>query len=99
MLAQVDIGEKFVPPIKDLREVGGTVSALVSNLIIFGGILFLVLVAWAGFEYIRGAGSADQERLEKAKKILTGTIIGFLIIFASYWIIKLIETITRLNIL
>lgn len=99
MLAQVDIGKEFVPPIKDPTQVGGTVSALVSNLVIVGAILFLVLVAWAGFEFVRGAGSTDQERVEKAKKILTGTIIGFLIIFSSYWIIKLIEAITKLNIL
>lgn len=98
-LAQVDIGEKFDAPIKDPTQIGNIVSAVVANLNILAGIVLMALLMWGGFQILQGAGSQDQEKVERGRKIITGGIVGFLIIFASYWIIQMIEAITGVTIL
>lgn len=95
----VDIGKEFDSPVKNLTDVGSVVSALVSNFYIIGGFVFFVLFLWGGFNFLTGAGSDDREKAEKGKKIITSALVGFLIIFAAYWIIQLVELITGVNIL
>ncbi len=46
------------------------------------GILTVILVIYAGFTYMLAAG--DDTKVKKAKKILSQTIIGLIIIFSSY---------------
>ena len=43
---------------------------------------------------IAGAGQDNPERAAKGKQAATSALIGFIIIFAAYWIIRLIEIIT-----
>ena len=42
---------------------------------------------------IGNAGKNDPQKAEQAKKTLTSALIGFIIVFASYWIVKLVATI------
>ena len=46
------------------------------------GIVFVVLIVYAGFLWMTAAGSADQTK--KAKAILTNSIIGLIITIAAY---------------
>ena len=46
----------------------------------------------------KGGITVDPKKLSQGQKAITSAVIGFLIIFASYWIIKLVEVITGLNI-
>ncbi len=39
---------------------------------------------------IASAGKSDPQQLEQAQKTLTSAVIGFIVVFASYWIVKLI---------
>jgi hypothetical protein len=48
---------------------------------------------------IMGAGQDNPEAAAKGKQAATSAVIGFIIIFAAYWIIQIIETVTGLNIL
>lgn len=95
----VNIGGQFGAPFTDIKDVGGLVSILVSNAYILAGVLFLVLFIWGGLNVIGSAGSSDPQQAAKGWKIITAAFVGFLIIFASYWIIKVIEIITGLKIL
>lgn len=94
----VKIGEEYLPPVTKIEDVGSLVSRVASNLYILAGIVLFVLFIWGGFEWIRGAGSDDREMVGRGKKIIFGGIIGFLIIFASYWIIQLVEALTKFKI-
>lgn len=95
----VNIGDRFGAPFKDIKGVGDLVSAIVANLYILAGIVFLILFIWGGLQVIGSAGSSDPQQAAKGWKIITAAFVGFLIIFASYWIIKIIELITGLQIL
>ena len=48
---------------------------------------------------IAGAGKSDPQSVEKGKKAATSALIGFVVVFSAYWIVKLIETITGLNLI
>lgn len=63
----------------DLPElIGNLINVLLSVL----GIVLVVLVVYAGFLYLTAAG--DDDKVKKAKKLLTQSIIGLVIIIAAY---------------
>lgn len=95
--AQVKVGtDVFKTPFTDF---GKLVSVIVSNLYIIAGVVVLFLIIFGGFGIISGAGAGDQQKTAQGKQALTAAVIGFLIIFTSYWIIQLIEIVTGLDIL
>ena len=103
--AQVHVGEKYAAPFFDpdpnqgIQGVGKIVSVILSNAYIIAGVILLILILFAGFQMIQSAGSKDAQKAAQARNTLTYAILGFLIIFASYWIIQLVEAITGLTIL
>lgn len=58
--------------------IGNIIAVLLSVL----GIIFVVLVVYAGFLYLTAAG--DDTKVKKAKTLLTQSIIGLIIIVAAY---------------
>ena len=48
---------------------------------------------------IAGAGKSDPKTVETGKKAATSALIGFIVVFSAYWIVKLIETITGLSLI
>lgn len=58
--------------------VGGFISVFLGLL----GIIFLVLVLYAGFLWMTAAGETDKT--DKAKKLLTQAIIGLVLIVGAY---------------
>jgi hypothetical protein len=58
--------------------VGNLIAVLLSVL----GIIFVVLVVYAGFLYLTSQGEA--EKVKKAKALLSQAVIGLVIIIAAY---------------
>ena len=79
--------------------IGGIISTLLQNIYVLAGILLFVLLIVGGLSFIMGASEDNPEKAKKGKQALTAALIGFTVIFCSYWIIKIIEIITGLNIL
>lgn len=96
----VDIGSKFNSPFgKTGGGLGSLVSIILSNALIIAGVILLILLILGGFSIIMGAGQSDPQRVEQGKKAATAAIIGFIIIFAAYWIIQIVELVTGIQIL
>jgi hypothetical protein len=74
-----------------LGRVAG-VSTLVGNIIGavlgFVGVIFFVLVIYAGFLWMTAGGG--QEQLGKAKKIFTTSIIGLFIVVMAYYLVDFV---------
>ena len=102
-LAQVNLGEKFFGKsnafLTQTSDIGKLVSIIVSNAIVIAGIILVFLFIAGGFGMIMGAGNNNPEQSAKGKKAVTSAIIGFVIVFAAYWIVQLIGKITGLDIL
>jgi len=98
LLAQVNIATEF-PPAQKFQTPGALISVILKNAYTLAGILLLVLLIFGGFSIIMGAGGSDPKKAAAGKKAITSAAIGFLIVFASYWIIKIVEYITGVHIL
>ena len=85
--------------LSDIKNFGTLVSAILANLYIIAGVILLILIILGGLGLIMGAGQSDPQKVAQGKKAVTTAIAGFLIIFASYWIIQLVELLTGINIL
>lgn len=75
---------------------GGIISALLPILISAGFLIVFVMLIWGSIEIMLGA--SDPKSAESGKKRITSAIIGFLILFASYWIGQLLQLIFGINI-
>lgn len=91
-LSQVPIGTTFGSPFSEGgKTIGDLVSVGLGIAFVVAGIVLLVSFIIAGIGLISGAGNNNPEKLEKGKQALTSTVIGFVVVFTAYWIVKLIE--------
>jgi acyl-CoA synthetase (AMP-forming)/AMP-acid ligase II len=80
----------------DVRSIDGIINRMIPMLMVIGGIiLFLMLIA-GGFTLLTSATNPDQ--VEKGKKQITAAIIGFGLIFSSYWLVQIIEVVFGVSI-
>lgn len=64
------------------------IGYLISIVLSFVGIIFLLLTIYGGYLWMTAAG--NEEQISKAKKIITAAIIGLIIIAGAYTITALI---------
>ena len=98
-----NIGDQFwLKPNTGVRGtfpyLGKLISVILPNLYILAGVIFFFLLLFGGILIISAAGKGDSETAKKGQQAMTAAAIGFLIIFCSYWIIKIVEVITGLGI-
>ena len=102
-LLAFNIGDQFLlkpdRPVKEIGTIGGIISTLLQNIYVLAGILLFILLIIGGLSFIMGAGEDNPEKAKKGKQAITAALIGFMIIFCSYWVIKIIEIITGVSIL
>lgn len=72
-------GGTGIPKTKDLAVVIGNLVATALRLV---GMLFLVLMIYAGFLWMTARG--DSKKVDQAKQLITGAVIGVLIISMAY---------------
>jgi hypothetical protein len=98
LLAQIDLKERFFQN----ANVGGEtslyslISRVLPNAYIIAGIILFIYISAGGFMIISSAG--NPEAAKNGQKIVTNAIIGFIVLFASYWLIQIIEVITGVKI-
>ena len=75
---------------RDLRE---SIALMINGLLGFLGILFTVLIIYAGWQWMTAGG--NEEQVSKAKKTITNSTIGLLVVIVAYalsvWIFNVIE--------
>ncbi|MDD3679241.1 MAG: hypothetical protein PHX72_00040 [Candidatus Shapirobacteria bacterium] len=101
----VDIGTDFkitpnmgIGEANQFRSIGGLISTVLPNVYLLAGLILLFFLIFGGLAVILGAGKGNQEQVEKGKKVLTGTLIGFLVVFASFWVVQILGIITGVKI-
>lgn len=66
------------------NAIGNIIGAVLTYI----GVMVLVLVIYAGFLWATAQG--NDQKIEKAKKILTGSVIGLIIIFSAAALVNLV---------
>lgn len=67
------------------------------NVYVAAGVVIFFMFILGGFKVISSA--SDSHKMEEGKKTITFAIMGLLVVFASYWIIQLVQVVTGLQIL
>lgn len=71
-------------------SVEGVVGKVIQQLLGLVGILFLVLIIYAGVTWMTAGG--NLEKVGKAKKLIINSIIGIIIIFSARIIVEFVLT-------
>jgi len=82
---------------KDYANIGELISALLPYIFVIAGLILFVIIIFAGFTIFTSATNPDK--VKQAQQQLTFGIIGFLIIFFSYWIAQILGNIFGLSFL
>ena len=80
----------------ELTSLEGIINTLIPLIIVLSGLILLIMLIAGGFQMLTSAG--NPEGAEAGKKKLTSALIGFVVIFAAYWIIQFMEVVLGVNI-
>lgn len=79
------------------RTPGGIVSELITGYAFpLAGMVLFVMLIWGGFEMMTSSVSGKKDA---GRQRMTAALIGFMLLFSSYWIAQLIQTIFGVNFL
>ena len=72
-------------------------SIVLRNIYVIAAIILFIMIFIGGLGMIINAGNAEKQK--QSSKTLGSAVAGFLILFLSYWIIKLVQLITGIPII
>lgn len=75
--------------------IGDIISLLIKYLFPIAGLLLLLYLLYGGYQFMLSRG--DPKAIEQAKGIITTALIGFIIVFVSYWLVQLVAQILGLQ--
>lgn len=95
---EINLGEKLIlkdgTPVQDVfNSTDDMLNLIVKVLFVGAGLVLFVMIVGAGFAMIQGGG----KDAEKAKTTMTSAVLGFIIMFAAYWIMQIIQLLTGIN--
>ena len=97
VLAQVNIGQEFGSPYGQSKSLGNVVTILLNGGLIVAGVIIVFLIVGGGLQMIMGAGNNDPKASAAGHQAITWAVIGFVIVFSTFLIIRLVETITGVD--
>jgi hypothetical protein len=78
-------------------SLGDIISAALPYVYIFAGLGLLLMLILGGINLMTAAGNPDKTKAGYGR--ITGALIGFLIVFISYFVVQLIQVIFGVKIL
>jgi len=98
-LAQIDNPFKSIPPLPTMEpgiidinkpdlKLGDIVSGLLPFLFAAAGLLLLLYLIYGGLSLMLSRG--DPKAVQSAKDKITSAVIGFIIVFVSYWLVQIV---------
>lgn len=85
------------PYAEQLSTPGGIVSRALNFALPIAGMLLFVLLVWGGFEIL--LGSAGSKSIDSGKQRIKAALIGFIMLFSSYWMAQIVQEIFGIRIL
>ncbi len=71
------------------KDIGSIISKLLPYIYVVAGLVLLLMLIMGGIGLMTSAGNPDKSKAAMGK--ISGGLIGFLIIFVSYLIAKIVE--------
>lgn len=80
-----------------MYSLGGIISKTLPYMLSIGGLVLLVMLISGGFTMMTAV--SDPKAAEAGKQRITTALIGFFLLFATYWIFQLLEIVLGITIL
>ena len=79
-------------------SLGSFVSNLLPNVLVVAGVIFFLFTIYYGFNMIIGAGRhKSPQEIAKDKSLFSATLVGFLLVIVSYFILQILSYVTGVN--
>ena len=96
---EIPLSDKLIlkdgTPVKDVfNSTDDMINLIVKVVFVGAGIVLFIMIVMAGFALIGG----DSKDKDKAKTTMTSAAIGFIVMFAAYWIMQIIQLLTGINV-
>ena len=78
-------------------SLGDIVSALLPYVFVLAGLTLFIFLIIGGFGLLTSGGSPEKMKASQGK--ITSAVIGFVIIFISYWLMRILEIVFGISIL
>lgn len=75
---------------QQLSTPGGVISEVLKYIFPLAGLILFVMIFWGGFEMMTSSVSGKKDA---GRQRVTTAVIGFLLLFATYWIGQLMEVV------
>lgn len=72
-------------------DVAGIINIIIPYLFVIAGLILLFMLIYGGFHMMVAAN--DPKGLQEARAKITNALVGFLLLFISYWLVQIIEVI------
>lgn len=103
LLAQTNL-DRFNPivierstKVERFSSPGGILTEILLNYAFpIAGMILFVMILWGGFEIITSATSGKKDA---GRQRITTAILGFILLFCSYWIAQIIQAVFGVSIL
>jgi len=73
---------------KTITNLGDLISAIIPYIFGIVGFVLLLMIVFSGFQMLTSTG--NPKVMESGQKRLVNALIGFIIVFLSYWIVKFV---------
>lgn len=90
--ASVRIDQTSVNPIAKFNSIGSILNLLLPTIMIVASLLFLAILLYGAFSYVTSSG--EQDKVQKARKTITYSVLGLVLILFSYLIVSLVGVVT-----
>ena len=81
--------EGIIPIQPPTGGIAGIGAIVINTLLVLAGIFAIIIIAWAGLQYITANGNASQA--EKAKNMIAYALIGLIVISFSWLALRFIS--------
>lgn len=78
-------------------SLGDLITQLLPLIFVLAGLTLFIFLIIGGFGLLTSGGSPDKMKAAQGK--ITSAIIGFVIIFISYWLMRILEIVFGISIL
>ena len=76
---------KGIPGVQ-FTTIGEIMTSAIGFIFLFAGVGLLLMLISGGFSFLTSAG--DPKKMEKGKATVTNALLGFILVFTSFWAIQ-----------
>lgn len=86
-ILETDVGATFRFANQTPAEI---INVVLPFFFVIAGLILFVMIVFGGFTIFTSAG--NPEKIKQGQGMIVNALVGFLIMFAAYWIIQILET-------